>query len=344
VRGLSPSLIFTGQHPQLDPVEHGIGYYRSLHLDCPGRDDPNAHAGIVSKALLPILIQSAPGLLIVQGDTSSALGGALAASIADIPIAHVEAGLRSHDRRRPWPEEEFRVAIDQHAQLLFAPTELSAANLRREKVRGRIHVTGNSGADALFVTQKRVQLPTRQKNSPRILVTCHRRENWRDGIDGLAEALKRIASDGTQIEVLLHPNRSVAQRLKDLLAGDLNMRFRQPCGHIGTIEAMIASDLVLSDSGGMQEEAAMLGVPLLVLRDRTERPEAMVSGNIELVGTKSQAIIDAVARKLKERRTAAPALPFGDGHASSRIGAIIAEWLDEKDALSPQMMTVRRTA
>jgi UDP-N-acetylglucosamine 2-epimerase (non-hydrolysing) len=265
--------------------------------------------------------------------------------MADVPLAHVEAGLRSHDRRRPWPEEEFRVAIDEHARLLFAVTELSAANLRREKARGRIYVTGNSGADALLVARKHARIAARRRGRKRILVTCHRRENWRDGIDGLASALKLIASRGiAAVEVILHPNPAVARRFRDLLAGERNIVFRLPCGHIEIIEAMVGSDLVLSDSGGIQEEAAMLGVALLVLREKTERPEAIASGNIEIVGTNSQAIVNAVSRRLAGAEAAAPALPFGDGHASSRIAAIIAQWLEERDELSPPLMTARRTA
>lgn len=290
---------------------------------------------MVSRTILPLLLQSPPDLVIVQGDTSSALGGALAATMADIPLAHVEAGLRSHDRRRPWPEEEFRIAIDQHSQLLFAVTELSAANLRREKVRGQIHVTGNSGADALMIARGNADVVAQPRSRPRLLVTCHRRENWRKGIDGVADALRRIASDRiAEVEVILHPNPALAGRLRDMLAGERGVAFRQPCGHVETIEAMLASDLVLSDSGGMQEEASMLGVPLLVLRDKTERPEAIASGNIEMVGTDSQRIVSAVARRLAERRTVAPLLAFGDGHASSQIAAIVSKWLEERYALS----------
>jgi UDP-N-acetylglucosamine 2-epimerase (non-hydrolysing) len=345
VRGLSPSLVFTGQHPHLDSGEYGLGHYRSLRLDCRGREDPNVHVGLVSKALLPILLQSPPDLLIVQGDTSSALGGALSAGMADVPLAHVEAGLRSHDRRRPWPEEEFRIAIDEQAELLFAVTELSAANLRREKVRGQIHVTGNTGADALVGTRNRAKIPIRRRDRPSILVTCHRRENWREGLDGIADALRRIAFERiAAIEVILHPNPAVARRLRAMLAGARGIAFRQPCGHLEMIEAMVGSDLVLSDSGGMQEEAAMLGVPLLVLRDRTERPEAIASGNIEMVGTDPEKITSAVLRMLSGGSAAAPSPCFGDGHSSSRIATVIEEWLHERDELNPQMTTLRRTA
>ena len=148
-RGLRVALSLTGQHPRLDPAEFGLGGFCTDLLHCPGEEDPHRHVGAVADAMLSRLA-APPDLLVVQGDTSSALGGALAAATAGIPIAHVEAGLRSHSLRQPWPEEEFRIAIDELSDLLFAPTELSAANLAREGVHGQVHVTGNSGIDALL--------------------------------------------------------------------------------------------------------------------------------------------------------------------------------------------------
>ena len=146
--GVTPTLVLTGQHPSLDAREFGLAAFPSVALGCPGREDPHAHVRAVTTALLPLL-RDRPDLVIVQGDTSSALGGALAAFTAGIPVAHVEAGLRTHDPRLPWPEEEYRTAIDANADLLFAPTELSAANLAAEKVPGEVHVTGNTVIDAL---------------------------------------------------------------------------------------------------------------------------------------------------------------------------------------------------
>lgn len=302
-----------------------------MTLDCPGQRDPHAHAGQVSKAVLELFVAAPPELVIVQGDTSSALGGSLAAKSAGIALAHVEAGLRSHDRRHPWPEEEFRVAIDGMAELLFAPTELSAANLRRERVRGRIAVTGNSGIDALLAALKRRAMSAQARPEPVLLVTCHRRENWGAGVAGLAAALRMIADDGlARVAVVLHPNRAHSQRMRQLLLGVPSILFCQPLGHEATIAAMIAARLVLSDSGGLQEEAAALGVPLLVLRERTERPEAIACGSIELVGTEPKRIVEAVRRLLGSTTRAVPAFPFGDGTAGERIAAIIEGWLMEE--------------
>src|SRR5438270_3579966 len=153
--GLPPTLVLTGQHPGLEAQEFGLAAYPAVHLGCPGEEDPHRHVRMVTAATLPLLTP-APDLLVVQGDTSSALGAALAGSLAGIPVAHVEAGLRTHDPNLPWPEEEYRTAIDAHADLLFAPTERAAANLRTEGLRGEIHVTGNTGIDAVRAVEARL--------------------------------------------------------------------------------------------------------------------------------------------------------------------------------------------
>jgi UDP-N-acetylglucosamine 2-epimerase (non-hydrolysing) len=340
--GLSPILIFTGQHPQLDPADYGLASYQAVRLDCPGQPDAHAHVRAVTRAAAPVLRQMRPALALVHGDTSSALGGSLASRLAGYPLGHVEAGLRSHDRRRPWPEEEFRLAIDAEAELLFAPTELSAANLRRERVRGQVHVTGNTGIDA--VLSKRAAAARTPRGLPRLLVTCHRRENWADGLDRIADAVKAIAGEGiATVEVLLHTNGSLAGRVRAKLGAVAGVRLRPACSHAETLDAMVSCDLVLSDSGGMQEEAAALGVPLLVLRDRTERPEAVATGSAELVGTDPARIVAAARRRLRAPATAA-ALPFGDGHAGERIAAIIEEWLQGRVRLLPNSAPARQTA
>jgi UDP-N-acetylglucosamine 2-epimerase (non-hydrolysing) len=266
-------------------------------------------------------------LVVVQGDTSSAFGGALGARLAGAPVAHVEAGLRSHDRRNPWPEEEFRIAIDRDSELLFAATELSAANLRRERARGTIHVTGNTGIDAVLAM--RTCLATRPvSGTRRLLVTCHRRENWGEGLAAIAGALRQIAGERiARVEVILHPNPYVSGQMRAMLLGEPGVAFRHACSHSEAIGAMLRSDLVLSDSGGIQEEATALGVPLLVLRRTTERPEAIASGNVELVGTEPNRIVAAVRRRLSHRQDTPASLPFGDGRAGERIAAIIEGWL-----------------
>jgi UDP-N-acetylglucosamine 2-epimerase (non-hydrolysing) len=274
-----------------------------------------------------------PELLIVQGDTSSALGGALAACAAGVPVAHVEAGLRSHDPKMPWPEEEYRTAIDANAELLFAPTPLAAANLRRERVSGAVFVTGNTGIDAVMRTAAALPPPAlRDRGLPQLLVTCHRRENWGAGLRSVAAALRQLANCGAaRIEVMLHPNPHVSRQMEQLLGGRPAIALLPPCSQAELAARMRDCDLMLSDSGGVQEEAPALGVPLLVLREKTERPEALWTGNLRLVGTDSKRIIDEVRNLLADpialSAMAEPRLPYGDGRAGYRIAALIEQWL-----------------
>ena len=336
-RGLPPTIIFTGQHPGLDPADHGLGGYAAVRLDCPGQQDPHAHVGNVGRAVAATLATRKCDLVVVQGDTSSALGGALGSKLAKVAVAHVEAGLRSHDPRNPWPEEEFRIAIDRESDLLLAATELSAANLRRERVSGAVHVTGNTVVDSvLAIPAPAAKIPP--GGLPRLLVTCHRRENWGDGLAAIAAALRQIsAAELARVEVILHPNPFVAGQMRATLSDEPNVGFRDPCTHPEAIAAMLQADLVLSDSGGIQEEATTLGIPLLVLRRTTERPEAIATGNVELVGTETDRIVRAVRRRLARKASVPASRPFGDGRAGERIAAIIEEWLDDRLELSPAM-------
>ena len=279
------------------------------------------HADVVQSVLSRLLVMNPVDLLLVQGDTSSALGGALAARKTDTPLGHVEAGLRSHDPALPWPEEQNRVAIDRMANLLFAPTSGNAANLRREQVEGEIIVTGNSGIDAL--AELAGPLPVRPRwrrwlprRDFRILVTCHRRENWNDGLERIAGALMTLADEGASIDVVFHPNPTVAGAMWRLLGEQSRIRLVAPMSHLAMVQAMRRADLILSDSGGMQEDAPALGILLLVLRDKTERPEGISCGAMEL------AKLAAMAR---------PAMPLGDGHAATRIAAHCLAFLEDRE-------------
>jgi UDP-N-acetylglucosamine 2-epimerase (non-hydrolysing) len=297
------------------------------------------HADLVRASLKRLLPQDPPDLLIVQGDTSSALGGALAARELGIALAHVEAGLRTYDPNMPWPEEENRVTIDRLSHLMFAPTAGNAANLRREQLSGRIHITGNSGIDALAelvgslpATPPRRWIPRRHFS---LLVTCHRRENWSAGLEGVAEAILILTDRGVRANVILPPNPTVSERIHGLLGNRPGVLLLPPLSHAATIEAMRAADLVLSDSGGMQEEAPALGTPLLILREKTERPEGLATGSMELVGTEPDRIIATVDRLMKNRRAlrdmARPCLPFGDGQAAERIARHCIDYLQEME-------------
>jgi UDP-N-acetylglucosamine 2-epimerase (non-hydrolysing) len=336
-RGIGPNLVLTGQHPQLRLDEFGLERFRAVRLDCPGEEDPHRHVRIVTRSVLRVL-GDRPDLLVVQGDTSSALGGALAGFMAGVPVAHVEAGLRTHDPMLPWPEEEYRTAIDARADLLFAPTETAAANLQEEQVPGEIHVTGNSGIDALLATE--AKLPRRafhDVGAPRLLVTCHRRESWGAGLESVATALIELARGGTRMEFVLHPNQHVADMMRRAVGGTAGITLIGPLSHRELIQRIRDCDLVLSDSGGIQEEAPTLGTPLLVLRDKTERPEAIATGNARLVGTSAERIVQETRLLLSDAATLAAmsrrTYPFGDGRSGPRIGAIIDLWLRRYSSL-----------
>jgi UDP-N-acetylglucosamine 2-epimerase (non-hydrolysing) len=308
---------------------------RAERLACPGQEDPHHHVGQVTAAVSALLAE-APDLVIVQGDTSSALGGALAAFARRLPVAHVEAGLRTHDRRLPWPEEEYRTAIDARADLLFAPTEIAAANLRAEGVPGEIHLTGNSGVDAVLASERELPPPSlRDGGPPRILVTCHRRESWGEGLASIAAAIVELGNDQrARIELVLHPNPHVAGQMRALLGANPNVSLIDPCGHRELLRLIRDADLVMSDSGGIQEEAPTLGTPLLVLREKTERPEGIADGSARLVGTSKDRIV-AEARRLLDQpleraRMSRRSFPYGDGRAGPRIAAIVEEWLEKR--------------
>ena len=341
--GCRTNLFLTGQHPDLNPAAHGLASLPLTPLACTPAEQPHAFVGRVARRLLPLL--GSCDMIVVQGDTSSALGGALAAAQAGVPLAHVEAGLRTHDAANPWPEEEFRVAIDACADLLFAPSEISAANLRAEGVARRIEVTGNTAVDALLSALPRLRArPARRGRRRRLLVTCHRRESWGEGLEAISSALGRIAAGAAvEIRFVLHPNPRVADQMRALLAPVANVRLIDPCTHFEMLQLMHDSDLVLSDSGGMQEEAPTLGTPLLVLRDVTERPEGVLSGNARVVGRDPDRIIAAVRELLADKAAlaamAAPSMPYGDGRAAERIAASIDRFLAERSlALEPERL------
>lgn len=334
-RGCRPRLFLSGQHEKVELAQLGIGHLPVETLLCRPEPDPHDFARSVAKALVPRLRDI--DLVIVQGDTSTALGGALAARDAGIPLAHVEAGLRSFDPALPWPEEENRVSIDRLADLLFAPTDDNAANLEREGLSGDIHVTGNTGIDAL----RRMIGPLPRQSGPcpgglpRLLVTCHRRENWGLAFVPVALALLALSrSPWLAIDVVLHPNKAMADTVREYLSGRPRITLLPPLEHRAMVLAMRRSAIILSDSGGVQEEAPALGIPLLVLRGKTERPEGIRSGNSKLVGTDTQLIVAEVERLLGDgdahAAMALPAFPYGDGHAADRIADLSLAWLQDR--------------
>lgn len=325
--GARVTLLLTGQHPGLDLAGAGLEM-STLRLSHPQGLEPLEAADTISTAAQAVLQHLRPDWVVVQGDTSSALGGARAAVALGLPLAHVEAGLRSGDPAMPWPEEPFRIEIDAASDLLFAPTAGARVNLIRERVRGEVVVTGNTGIDALRLALLRTPVRAPRDGPPLILLTAHRRENVGPAMAGIAEGVRR-AADGAafRLVILTHPRPDTAALTRQAFAGLPRTRFLPPQSPAQTLRWMLRSTAILSDSGGISEEAPTLGRPLLILRDRTERPEAVEAGSAVLVGSDPVRIRDGLLDLLEDPVLhASRALPrpvFGDGHAAGRIASAL---------------------
>ena len=335
-RSLRQELILTGQHPGLE-TRFGLApsAIRKLRLDLNEQTAGEIREALRA-ALCGTLIRSRPDLVLVQGDTSSALAGALAANDCGIPIGHVEAGLRSGDLQQPWPEEGNRIRIDNLSTLLFAPTETAVDRLMNEEVPGAVHLTGNSGIDALLDVRRAGSDANARDRSKLLLVTCHRRENWGE-LEKVATALTRLARE-TAIEIVfvLHSNPELRRKVWRCFAGEPRVTLLKAVEYEEMVLLMDRAWLILTDSGGLQEEAPALGRPVLVLRNVTERVEAVESGNVALVGTDPDRIVAAVVDLLENadryRAMSRPSFPFGDGHAAPRIAAAVEEFLTSRAA------------
>ena len=291
--------------------------------------------------LVEVMDRVAPDRVIVQGDTATAMVGALAAYYRKIPVGHVEAGLRSGNIYHPWPEEVNRRIVAPIADLHFAPTDTAAAALARENVTTGVHVTGNTVIDALHWTRDRIaaaldlssrldELAARFAGKRIILVTTHRRENFGDGMAAIARAIARIARrDDIAILFPMHPNPNVGAVMDDLLGTPDNVARIAPLDYPHFIRALEMCDLALTDSGGVQEEAPALGKPVLVMRDTTERPEGIAAGTARLIGTDEDRIVSEVFTLLDDKAAysamARAHNTFGDGQASNRIARIVAD-------------------
>ena len=307
-----------------------------LDLMTPGQTLASTTARVLT-ALDPVLASEPWDMVVVQGDTTTTMAGALAAFYRGIPVAHVEAGLRTGDLGRPFPEELNRVITSRLAALHFAPTAGARANLLAEGTpEERIFVTGNSGIDAVrSVADGLGQGRLRPRDWPwldghkLIVVTAHRRESFGDGIERICEALGELAGrPDVEIAYPVHRNPRVLGPVTERLGGFPNVRLLEPLDYVSFVDLMRRSYLLLTDSGGIQEEAPSLGKPVLVMRDTTERPEAVNAGTVKLVGTDPQRIVCEAARLLDDPaeycRMTRIHNPYGDGHASERIAAIIA--------------------
>jgi UDP-N-acetylglucosamine 2-epimerase (non-hydrolysing) len=278
------------------------------------------------------MASTTPDWVVIQGDTTSAMAAALAAFYRRVPVAHVEAGLRTHDLARPFPEEGNRRIADALASVHFAPTQLARRNLLREGVDdASIHVTGNTVIDALLTV---AGLPEDSRGGPLaglpanrriVLLTAHRRESFGRGLRDVYEAVREIVDAAPDIQVVypVHLNPNVQEPARAILAGHERISLIPPLDYVSLVHLVRRSTLILTDSGGIQEEAPTFGKPVLVLREVTERPEAVEAGCARIVGTDKGVIVSAALELLTDRlaydRMAQIANPFGDGHASERI-------------------------
>lgn len=276
----------------------------------------------------------APDMVLVQGDTSSTGAGAMAAFARRIPVGHVEAGLRTFDLDSPFPEEAWRCVVGQLAAVHFAPTAAAGTNLERAGVApDRIHVTGNTGIDSVRLTGTGVQPAPLTNGLRRILVTLHRRENWESGLDGVLRALITLRDLLTDVEIVFvaHANPMLREKVFAYLGDQPRIRIIGPLNYLTFIAHLKSASLVLSDSGGVQEEAPVFGAPVLVLRESTERMEAVDAGVARLVGVDPDVILRETMLLMTDesRRTAMvrAVSPFGDGHAAGRIIRVLESML-----------------
>jgi UDP-N-acetylglucosamine 2-epimerase (non-hydrolysing) len=330
------SVCSTGQHRDMvRPVCElfGLQVDHDLDLMVPGQTIDHVTTATLSK-LPAIFEQVGPDKIIVQGDTSTAFAAGLSAFFHKIPIAHVEAGLRTHDIRSPWPEEGNRALLSRIADYHFAPTLEARANLERENVGGEIVVTGNTVVDAAQIAARRIagvkglQIATRLRISTtdrkKILFTMHRRESFGEPVESVFHALRTIA-ETNDVDILfpVHPNPNIAGPAQRILGRTANVRLLPPLAYDEMIYVLNAAHLLITDSGGLAEEAPTFGKPTLILRESTERPECVASGNALLLGYDTERLQSLVTELLgsgeRYRAMSTAANPFGDGQASSRI-------------------------
>jgi UDP-N-acetylglucosamine 2-epimerase (non-hydrolysing) len=337
----------TAQHrTMLDQVLELFDIQPDVDLDVMReRQDLTSLTCSILTAMQPVLRQLKPQRVLVHGDTTTSTATALASFYERIPVGHVEAGLRTGNIHAPWPEEMNRLITARIADQHFAPTETSRSNLLREGIdTERIHVTGNTVIDALQETHRRLQSDEQLrrgcedrfsflgKTRRLVLVTGHRRENFGSGFEAICRALKRIVVENPDVELLypVHLNPNVQEPVRRILGKDAErVHLIEPVDYLPFVYLMGRSEIIITDSGGVQEEAPSLGKPVLVMRDTTERPEAVAAGTVRLVGAKEEAIVAEANRLLRDAAAyqvmSRAHNPYGDGRAAARIADAILE-------------------
>jgi len=334
----------TGQHREmLDPLLKLFSIHPDHDLDImqPGQNLPDLTARLLL-SLTDVLEREQPAFVLVQGDTTTAMVGALAAFYAKISVGHVEAGLRTGDKYAPFPEEMNRRLISQLADVHFAPTERARDNLLKEGINPEaIYVTGNTVVDALTMVLERTKGQDHfnhllcESSRKLVLVTAHRRESFGQPLENICLALREIAQRQEDVQIIypVHLNPNVRATVETILRGVPRVHLVEPLDYVTFVHLMSRAHVILTDSGGIQEEAPSLGKPVLVMRESTERPEAIEAGMAKLVGTDPQRIVTEVLRLLNDPGASSSLVlrqnPFGDGHAAERIVAILCKILHD---------------
>ncbi len=336
-RSLSVRLCVTGQHREM--LEQTLEAFGILPDDDLAVMEPEQDLSDLTARLLPrlrdILIREEPAAVLVQGDTTSSFAAALAAYYRRVPVGHVEAGLRTGKPYEPFPEEVNRRLIAHVATWHFAPTAAARSNLLREGIAPDcVRVTGNTAVDTLLQTVERLcsnemkplgWIPADLANRRLLLVTGHRRESFGEGLRNICNAVRSIADRERHVTVVyaVHLNPAVQAPVRAILGDHPRIVLTPPLGYVSFVDLMRRAHLILTDSGGIQEEAPSLRVPVLVTRDTTERPEGLEAGVARLVGTRSDSIVTEVERLLRDRKAYASMQvaenPYGDGHAAEAI-------------------------
>jgi len=345
-------VVVTGQHRQM--LDQVVNLFRiKVDHDLDIMEENQTLLGVVLKGLSLLneyLEREKPDMVLVQGDTSTTFAASLASYYLGIPVGHVEAGLRTYRKYQPFPEEINRRLTSHLADLHFAPTMRARANLLHEGIsEDRIFVTGNTVIDALRLIEKELSKPGSMEEmecffkghlglstqgSRLILVTGHRRENFGKNLVSICEALRQIALRNSDVQIVypVHMNPNVAKPVREMLAGISNIRLIQPLEYLPFVHLMTRAYFILTDSGGIQEEAPSLGKPVLVMRDVTERPEVIEAGVAKLVGTKKETICQEAQALLDDRTLydsmAKAANPYGNGDAALKIADIVSKARD----------------
>lgn len=329
--------ISTGQHKELlKPIFKLFKIKPDIELDIMKENQSlvDIQNNVLTKTYKE-LSEIRPDLLLVQGDTSTVLASSLAAFYLKIPIGHVEAGLRTNDIYDPFPEEMNRLLVSGLATLHFCPTKLSKDNLGKENIKKNTFITGNTVIDSLLILSKTI------KNKPsgltkNILLTCHRRENFGKSIEEIFDTVLEIAKERKDVNFIypVHPNPNVKNLAKEKLSNVENIKLIEPLDYLDFVKAMKDSYIILTDSGGVQEEAPALGKPVLILRESTERPEAVSCGVAKIVGHNKTKIKKEIYKLLDNKEyyksVAKGVSPYGDGKASQKIKKIVINFLDSK--------------